>query len=271
MTMNKPTHKVHPAANLFPMMDKDALKELAANIKENGQQFPITFWKKDGSLLDGRNRLAACEALGLKAKTDLYEGDDPVAFIVSANIHRRHLTANQKRELIGKLLKLNPEKSDRALATTIKVDHKTVAKERRKKVGRGEIPHQTKRTDTRGRKQSATKPRLITGTVKDVSQKFATPIVATKDVTQKVVAPFSIVATKDGESARALKELKYAIGQWLPKLSAGDLKEARAYFQDRVEARDKVARVTKSSEQSVEERKALNAKLAEQEESAPTQ
>jgi len=49
-------HKVHPAANLFPMMEKEALKELAANIKENGQQFPITFWKKDGSLLDGRNR-----------------------------------------------------------------------------------------------------------------------------------------------------------------------------------------------------------------------
>jgi hypothetical protein len=247
------------------MMDKDGLQKLAADIKKDGQRFPITFWKKDGSLLDGRNRLAACLAVGLKAKTDLYEGDDPVGFIISANIHRRHLTLTQKRELVGKLLKLNPEKSDRQIATAVKVDHKTVAKERRKKVGRGEIPHQTKRTDARGRKQSATKPRLITATVKDVSQKLATHIVATKDVTQKVVAPFSIVATKDDESARALKELKYAIGQWLPKLSADDLKEALAYFQDRVETREKAARVTKSAEQSVEERQALNAKLAEQE------
>ncbi|MGA8699964.1 MAG: ParB/RepB/Spo0J family partition protein [Xanthobacteraceae bacterium] len=263
--MNKTTHKVHPAANLFPMMDDAALKELATSIKDKGQQLPITFWKKTGELLDGRNRLAACQASGARPKTNHYEGDDPVGFILAANIHRRHLTANQKRELIGKLLKLNPEKSDRALATTIKVDHKTVAKERRKKVGRGEIPHQTKRTDTRGRKQSATKPRLITATVKDVSQKFATHIVATKDAMPTVVAPISMAATAASESARALKELKYAIGQWLPKLTADDLKEALAYFKDRAETREKAARVTKSAKQSVEERQALNAKLAESE------
>ena len=89
-------------------------------------------------------------------------------------------------------------------------------------------------------------------------------------MTQKVVAPISIAATADSELARALKELKYAIGQWLPKLSADDLKEVRAYFQNHADARGKTngARANGSAEQFVEERRALNAKLAE-EENAP--
>jgi hypothetical protein len=263
-------HKVHPAADLFPMMEKEALKDLAANIKENGQRFPITFWKKTGELLDGRNRLAACLALGLKAKTDLYEGDDPISFIVSANIHRRHLTATQKRELVGKLLELNPEKSDRQIASTAKVDHKTVAKERRKKAGRGEIPHQTKRTDARGRKQPASKPKAaFIPTPKELESALTTN---QPDTALRKVANFAI-STLSKDSALALADFKYAVGHYVPKLSADDLKEARAYFQDRAEAREKAngARATGSAEQSVEERKALNTKLAEQEECTPTQ
>jgi hypothetical protein len=85
--------------------------------------------------------------------------DNPYAFIVSANIHRRHLTAAQKNELIGKLLKAAPEKSDRQIAKTVKADNKTVAKVRREQEGREEIPHVEARIDTKGRKQpSAKKP-----------------------------------------------------------------------------------------------------------------
>ena len=38
---------------------------------------------------------------------------DPYAYVLSANVHRRHLTAEQKRELIAKVLKAQPEKSNR--------------------------------------------------------------------------------------------------------------------------------------------------------------
>ena len=51
----------------------------------------------------------------------------PYAYVTSANIHRRHLTAEQKRELIAKLIEADPTKSNRQIAKTVKVDHKTVA------------------------------------------------------------------------------------------------------------------------------------------------
>src|ERR1700756_193016 len=121
-------HKVHAAANLFPLMDKAELKELAADIKKNGLIAGIVR-DKDGVILDGRNRLAACSLAGVEPHFVQYNDNDPVAFIVAANIHRRHLTATQKRELVGKLLKLNPEKSDRQIGAAAKVDHKTVAKQ----------------------------------------------------------------------------------------------------------------------------------------------
>src|SRR5690606_33589017 len=59
---NMPTtvnDSVHPAATIFPMMDDERLRELAEDIKQNGQREPIVYWKDQ--LLDGRNRLKACE------------------------------------------------------------------------------------------------------------------------------------------------------------------------------------------------------------------
>jgi hypothetical protein len=85
------------------------------------------------------------------------DGHDPYAYVLSANIHRRHLTAEQKNELIGKLLKARPEMSDRHIAAIAKRDHKTVGKKRTEMKSRGEIPHVEKRTDTKGRKQPSTK------------------------------------------------------------------------------------------------------------------
>ena len=78
-------------------------------------------------------------------------GDDPYAVVISANIHRRRLTADQKRELIANVLKAKPELSDRAIAKQVKADHKTVAKVRAKKKPNGELPHKD-RTEASGRK-----------------------------------------------------------------------------------------------------------------------
>jgi hypothetical protein len=129
-------------------------------------------------LLDGRNRLDAMERAGIKFKLEWKREyvcwmleempnpnnelvdtvhSDPYEFVISANIHRRHLTVEQKRELIDKLLKADPTKSDRAIAKVVKANDKTVAKRRRKLEGRADIPHVKSRTDTKGRKQPAKK------------------------------------------------------------------------------------------------------------------
>src|SRR5262249_6157012 len=70
---------VHPAADLFPMMSADELKALGEDIKKNGLHSPITLWysgsndkskRGDLYLLDGRNRLDAMEAAGIKLFND---------------------------------------------------------------------------------------------------------------------------------------------------------------------------------------------------------
>jgi hypothetical protein len=161
---------VHPAADLFPMMSDAALRELGEDIKKNGQKYPVVLWSDVGadSLLDGRNRLDAMELVGIPIfdKVDerllvnwCYRDGDPFDLVLSFNVHRRHLTAEQRDELVEKVLKAKPEISDRAIAKQTKVDHKTVGKKRAKLVSRGEIPHVKTRTDTKGRKQPAAKSR----------------------------------------------------------------------------------------------------------------
>jgi ParB-like chromosome segregation protein Spo0J len=86
-----PNGEVHPAAQVFPMMTDDELDELAADIKANGQQVPIVLLP-DGVLLDGRNRMEACKRAKVKPVVTTYGGGDPVGYVVSININRRHMT-----------------------------------------------------------------------------------------------------------------------------------------------------------------------------------
>lgn len=86
--------KVHQFAELFPMLSAAELQDLAADIKSHGLQQPCV--RQGDVLLDGRNRLAACKIAGVDAKFVEYEGDSPVAFIIGANLKRRHLDKGQK-------------------------------------------------------------------------------------------------------------------------------------------------------------------------------
>lgn len=89
---------VHPAADRYPRMKDDRLAELAVDIAEHGLIEPIWI-DVEGMLLDGRNRLAACQMVGVEPEFAVYEGEDVEAFIVSKNEHRRHLSVKEQREL----------------------------------------------------------------------------------------------------------------------------------------------------------------------------
>lgn len=87
---------VHPFAALFPMMADDDLADLAADIQANGLIHPLIV-DTDGQLIDGRNRKAACERAGVAPRYEtLAVGIDPVAFILGANVHRRHMSQGAK-------------------------------------------------------------------------------------------------------------------------------------------------------------------------------
>lgn len=89
--------KVHPVADIFPMMSDEELADLAADIKANGQVHPILL-DCDGLLLDGRNRLKACEIAGIEpySATLAQPIPDPLAYVVSLNVKRRNMSASQK-------------------------------------------------------------------------------------------------------------------------------------------------------------------------------
>jgi hypothetical protein len=92
--------KNHEYANIFPMMTDDELSSLVEDIKTNGQSEPIVML--EGKILDGRNRYRACEIAGVSAKFRQFTGSDPLGFVVSHNLHRRHLTESQRAMVAAK-------------------------------------------------------------------------------------------------------------------------------------------------------------------------
>jgi hypothetical protein len=90
--------EVHPFADIYPMLDEEDLQELADDIKANGLLNPIIV--KDGVLIDGRNRLAACKLAGVKPTFVEHDGqfdeNSIKAFVLSLNNNRRHLNKAQK-------------------------------------------------------------------------------------------------------------------------------------------------------------------------------
>ena len=93
LNMQNNNIKFHPLCKIFPSLPEEEMSTLVADIKANGLKDPITIL--NGQILDGRNRHIACGISGTEPKYVEYSGDDPIGFVVSANIHRRHLTPIQ--------------------------------------------------------------------------------------------------------------------------------------------------------------------------------
>jgi hypothetical protein len=109
-------YPVHPVADLFPLTDGAELEALAEDIKKNGLKDRITFQYNGVDrdiLVDGRRRMTAMERAGIKLlaehKQHLNHDADAVAFIVSKNLHRRHLSKEQQADLLVAIANIAPE------------------------------------------------------------------------------------------------------------------------------------------------------------------
>lgn len=91
----------HPLANIFPLLDGQPYSDLIADIMKHGVREPV--WLYDGQILDGRNRWRASQVAGIECPTREYEGDDPAGFVVSLNLHRRHLNEGQRSAVAARL------------------------------------------------------------------------------------------------------------------------------------------------------------------------
>lgn len=124
------TYETHPAADVFPMLEGADLDALAADIKAHGLDCPVVLL--DGVVIDGRNRLTACLRSGVEPRFTAYDGPpDVVRWVVSQNLHRRHLNESQRAMAASAIAKLpahRPSNADNG-STAIAVLPPTVSQD----------------------------------------------------------------------------------------------------------------------------------------------
>lgn len=99
-------YKFHPLAELFPLMPEPELKEMASDIKDNGQRQDIIL--HDGMILDGRNRYLACKIAGVEGRFKEHKNAKDAAKLVwSLNGPRRHLNESQRALVAAEFLKMS--------------------------------------------------------------------------------------------------------------------------------------------------------------------
>jgi phage N-6-adenine-methyltransferase len=96
----------HEYANIFPMLQGEAFGALRDDIRRHGIREPVVFL--GAHILDGRNRYMAARELGIEYPRREFgsqpsDGDDPLAFVVSHNLTRRHLTESQRSSIAARL------------------------------------------------------------------------------------------------------------------------------------------------------------------------
>lgn len=111
--------KFHPLANIFPLLDGTDLAALTADILANGLREPITL-HPDGSILDGRNRFVACVDAGVEPRFVTWDGSGTaLAYVLSLNLHRRHLDESQRAMVAAKIANLGEGRPGKTTDKTV--------------------------------------------------------------------------------------------------------------------------------------------------------
>lgn len=92
-------YQLHPLCTLFPRMTGQEFQSLADDIKANGQREPIIL--HEGMILDGGNRYRACLEAGVEPSFMEFGGENLVSYVLSANLHRRHMTPGQQAAIVA--------------------------------------------------------------------------------------------------------------------------------------------------------------------------
>ena len=92
-------YQLHPLCTLFPRMVGAEFDALCSDIKANGLRSPVVI--HDGMILDGGNRYRACLEVGIAPDVVEFDGSNIVSFVLSANLHRRHMTPGQQAAIVA--------------------------------------------------------------------------------------------------------------------------------------------------------------------------
>ena len=203
---------VNPACEIIPAYDDSKLIELGRDLKASGgMKIPVIVLVQpdDIALLDGRSRLDALCHVGIKFEIKVIDGhvaiDAPryviptpieivpdatfnaYAFVLSTNLHRRHLKNTDKRAITKKVIAAQPGLSDRAIAKMAGVDHKTVKALRQEIKANGDFPI-SDRVEATGRKARGRRPKFHLAPVTEpVDVTPTTPTVVDKPPASPIV------------------------------------------------------------------------------------
>ncbi|HEY1815897.1 MAG TPA: hypothetical protein VGG74_26285 [Kofleriaceae bacterium] len=128
--------ETHPYADAFSLLVGDRWDSFRDDIKRNGLQ-NTKLHRYGGKLLDGRNRLLVCLELVITPEfVDHGSDEDPLALVISLNLHRRHDNPSQRALSALKLGTLKPGRpkkhaqsggvSTAAAAAALGVNEKTI-------------------------------------------------------------------------------------------------------------------------------------------------
>lgn len=99
--MTHDRYELHPLCTLFPRLAGAEFEALREDIRANGQREPILL--HEGLILDGGNRYEACLQAGVAPVLKPFEGGDIVAYVLSANLYRRHLSPGQNAAIVASI------------------------------------------------------------------------------------------------------------------------------------------------------------------------
>jgi ParB-like chromosome segregation protein Spo0J len=228
-----PKLEPHPLSALFPQISNEDFDKLAADIKLHGLHHPIVCYQ--GKILDGNNRYRACEDAKIAPQFTDFTGDDAAArnYVISANIHRRHLDRETRTKIVMELLRADPTKSDRQIATTAKVDNKTVASIRGQLEATEEIPQLESTTGADGKSRKRKSKPKGSGGAKGEKEKIAYEKVVNAKTAQDAYRLFeehlldalqdvndkSDFSQADDYGRRTIEKLEEKLGQLQPEMA----------------------------------------------------
>lgn len=126
--MSESPIEFHPVSTIFPLIEGEEFRSLVEDVRANGLREPI--WLHQGRIVDGRNRYRACKESGVEPRFREWDGKGSlVQFVLSLNLHRRHLNAGQRAAVA---VEIEP-----MLAEELEEQKKAACSEAGKRGGRG--------------------------------------------------------------------------------------------------------------------------------------
>lgn len=243
----------HPCANIVEMMEGQAWEDFKADIAEKGVLDPIMIC--DGMILDGRHRYKAATELGIDYRCEIYNGNDPLGWVISHKVKRQHLTTGQLGDMGANItnLKNGSNQHEKKVALSpdkaIKEQFAVTAQQAADMLGT------SKTAVDRGKKLQREATPEVLKAVRDGSMKQDAALKTLKSKKEDIVGPTNVVPigvekkeplTQKQEDIRRTKEYRQLKREYDTLLRCFNKlgNEYRLVITENMNLKDKIAKLT---------------------------